>query len=456
MWRLDPVGRKVRPVDVITSKEVRTYTCMVVSADDQIVYCGTTTGDIIAISSVKKTMINQGPAKGSCPRCGVQSIALVGEQLIVGSGDGELMVMDRHTFVPTMVQSVLGGVTSIAMDSAGEFFFAGTDKSNVYLVQFDGLVAELKTTAHSEPVNDIIFPRSYSDLFATCAGSDIRIWHSGTLSELLRVQVPNQVCNCISFMPKGDAIVSGWNDGKIRSFLPQSGGLQFVINEAHRLTGVGNSSGGVMPSNGVTSICPSNDGKRLISGGADGQVRVWAISKGTQVMIASMKEHKGPVYAIAIKADDTECVSASADGSCITWSLTDAAPFVRINALFAANFFKCVAYHPDESQLITCGTDRKITYWDVMNMSAIRIVDGSETADVNSLHINADGRFFVSGGADKKVNLWNYDEGSKYFEGLGHSGAVNAVRISPDEQRIISVGTEGGIYVWKIPESFTA
>jgi len=75
---------------------------------------------------------------------------------------------------------------------------------------------------------------------------------------------------------------------------------------------------------------------------------------------------------------------------------------------------------------------------------------------VNSLHINADGRFFVSGGADKKVNLWNYDEGSKYFEGLGHSGAVNAVRISPDEQRIISVGTEGGIYVWKIPESFTA
>lgn len=130
---------------------------------------------------------------------------------------------------------------------------------------------------------------------------------------------------------------------------------------------------------------PSNDGKRLLSGGADGQVRVWAISKGTQVMIASMKEHKGPVYAISIKvrrrppakshadmsnavpdatdlvpesfvllacslrcaqADDTECVSASADGSCITWSLTDAAPFVRVNALFAANFFKSVVYHP--------------------------------------------------------------------------------------------------------------
>jgi WD40 repeat protein len=199
-------------------------------------------------------------------------------------------------------------------------------------------------------------------------------------------------------------------------------------------------------------VCPSTNGQRLISGGADGQVRVWAISKGTQVMIANMKEHKGPVFSISVKQDDTECVSASADGSCITWSLSDERPFVRINALFAANFFKAILYHPDESQLITCGTDRKISYWDVLNMNTIRIIDGSELAEVNALHINGDGRFFASGGGDKRVNLWNYDEGSKYFEGIGHSGAVQALQISPDEQRIVSVGTEGGIFLWKVPE----
>jgi len=440
---------------------VRTYTCIAVSEDDSILYCGTTTGDVLAISADKKQIITSGPPKGYTPQSGVQSICMVPyvdemtgmtkEEILVGSGDGELMIIDPVSFMPKTTQKVLGSVTSIAMDTHGEFFFAGTDKSNIYLVQYKDLMAELKNTGHAEMVNDVVYPIGYSELFATCAGSDIRIWHADTLSELLRVQVPNQECNCISFLPRGDGIVSGWNDGKIRCFAPQSGSLLFVINEAHRLTGVGNSSGGVVPTNGVTSICPSNDCKRLLSGGADGQVRVWAISKGTQVMIASMKEHKGPVYAISIKADDTECVSASADGSCITWSLTDQAPFVRINALFAANFFKSVAYHPDESQLLTCGTDRKITYWDVQNMNAIRIIDGSETAEVNSLHVNSDGKFFVSGGADKSVNLWNYDEGSKHYEGVGHSGVVNTVRISPDERSIISVGTEGGIFVWKIP-----
>ena len=456
MWTLDAVNRKVRPKQITTSKEVRTYTCIAISADDSTLYCGTSTGDVMVISAEKQTLICNGPKKGMCLGCGVQAICAKGDELLVGSGDGELMTLDLtdSSLKPKCVQKVLGAVSSIAMDSAGEFFFAGTEKSNMYLVQLDGLVAELKTTCHAEHINDVFYPRGYSELFATCAGSDIRIWHSQTLSELLRVQVPNCECNCIAFLPSGAAIISGWNDGKIRSFLPQSGGLQYVINEAHRLTGVGNSSGGVVPKNGVTSICPSNDCKRLLSGGADGQVRVWAISKGTQVMIASMKEHKGPVYAISIKADDSECVSASADGSCITWSLTDQHPFVRINALFAANFFKSVAYHPDESQLLTCGTDRKITYWDVLNMNAIRIIDGSDAADVNSLHVNHDGRFFVSGGADKKVNLWNYDEGSKYYVGEGHSGSVCKVRISPDEQRIISVGTEGGIFIWKVPGDF--
>ena len=45
MWSLDTEGRKVRPMEVSTSKEVRTYTCVAISDDDAILYCGTTTGD---------------------------------------------------------------------------------------------------------------------------------------------------------------------------------------------------------------------------------------------------------------------------------------------------------------------------------------------------------------------------------------------------------------------------
>ena len=40
-------------------------------------------------------------------------------------------------------------------------------------------------------------------------------------------------CFALSFMHDGKSIVSGWSDGQIRTFLPQSGKLFYVINNAH-------------------------------------------------------------------------------------------------------------------------------------------------------------------------------------------------------------------------------
>ena len=34
--------------------------------------------------------------------------------------------------------------------------------------------------------------------------------------------------------------------------------------------------------------------------------------------------------------------------------------------------------------------------------------------------------------------------------GKGHSGPVTAVKFSPDEKRVVSVGAEGGIFIWKL------
>jgi WD40 repeat protein len=50
-------------------------------------------------------------------------------------------------------------------------------------------------------------------------------------------------------------------------------------------------------------------------------------------------------------------VSASSDGSCIIWDLTACR---RRQSLFANTFFLAVVYHPDESQIVTAGTDRKV------------------------------------------------------------------------------------------------
>lgn len=81
------------------------------------------------------------------------------------------------------------------------------------------------------------------------------------------------------------------------------------------------------------------------------------------------------------------------------------------------------------------------------------MLDGSQTDEVNTLAITAEGEHFVSGGQDKTVKLWSYDEGISYYQGTGHSGAITKIAIAPNQKFIVSVGTEGAIFMWHTPEA---
>jgi WD domain, G-beta repeat len=157
-------------------------------------------------------------------------------------------------------------------------------------------------------------------------------------------------------------------------------------------------------------------------------------------------------------------------------------------------------------QAVTTGSDRKLAYWDVYDGSAVRVVDASASAGCCDACVDPDGEVIVSGGADKLVQerallalslvhmilqqrplfrwpavtpasllmlssaqtsrsstmllltntltehalqVWGYDQGFCYYTGVGHSGAVTRVRVSPDKLFIVSVGTEGGVFVWR-------
>lgn len=59
------------------------------------------------------------------------------------------------------------------------------------------------------------------------------------------------------------------------------------------------------------------------------------------------------------------------------------------------------------------------------------MLDGAEEGDINTLAITKSGDHFVSGGGDKLVKLWGYDDGMCYYNGIGHSGAIIKMVISP-------------------------
>lgn len=70
---------------------------------------------------------------------------------------------------------------------------------------------------------------------------------------------------------------------------------------------------------------------------------------------------------------------------------------------------------------------------------------------IMSIDVEPAGETFVTGGLDRIVKVWLYDEGDCIASGAGHAGQINKIKVSPDRERIISVGSEGAIFIWSMP-----
>lgn len=455
VWQVDFGLPKLHAMDAKLGSVRRVVTSITITDDDRIAYCGTSTGDIIKTTIDRNEILSFKEPDVQVPQMvgisshrfslGVKALVCVRNpatgnyNVLVGAGDGSLSFMNPSlVLVAGYKTDLMGGITSIAPHPKGDKFIIGTAECNRYEVSKDLIQSELKSSCHNGSITDVAFPEGCPDLVVTSSLGDIRIWNTRSRQELLRIKVPNVECLSLVVTPSGASILSGWDDGKIRAFYPETGRMKFVIPDAH--------------TEKVTAVAVAdNDARspwRIVSGGAEGRVRVWKVTSSHQAMLASLKEHRGPINCIRINQDSTQCISASADGSCIVWDLTK---YTRLNALFESNVFESVLYHPDESQMLTCGSNHKITYWDSADCQAIRVIDGGEDM-MSSLDIMLSGEFFVSGSKDKQLKVWHYDDGLTVAAGRGHSGDIKAVKISPDQKSIVSVGSSGEIIFWEMPD----
>ncbi|XP_002736733.1 cilia- and flagella-associated protein 52-like [Saccoglossus kowalevskii] len=433
-WKLDLSNRKIRPTDVRMGQLKRIVKCIEIDEADEFIYCGTTSGDILKVGVNTCIMAEYGPVKEKFS-LGIMAIGLLkSEEIIVGAGDGTVALV-RKTLKRKKISKVTGGVTSIALRGLGHQFFVGTSLAELYQCNLGEFTFDLVKTCHYSDVLDVTFPAGASQLFATCSKNDIRIWSTTTGAERLRITVPNLTCNGIDIMENGSSIVSAWDDGKIRAFYPESGKLMYVIHDAHN--------------KGVTALATTSDCRRIVSGGSEGQLRIWDIHEKEQKLVTAMKEHKGKVACIRLRKTVAECVSASEDGTCIIWDLQN---FLRKQVIFANTLFKCVCYHPEEFQIVTSGSDRKIGYWETFDGSQIRELDGAQSGAINGMDISSNGKNFVTGGDDKIIKLWGYNEGAVTHVGMGHSGSITRVKICPCLNYIVSVSADGAILIWRYPD----
>ncbi|MBN9122326.1 MAG: sigma-70 family RNA polymerase sigma factor [Planctomycetes bacterium] len=153
---------------------------------------------------------------------------------------------------------------------------------------------------------------------------------------------------------------------------------------------------------GVRDAVFSPDGKRIVSGGTDGTVRMWDTDTGKELW--GWKQSRD-VLAVAFLPDGKRAVSGDAEGT--------------------------------------------IRVWDAETGKELKQLTG-HIGGVDALAVGPNGRL-VSAGADKTVRVWDAEAGKELRCFRGHTAAVRTVAVSPDGKTVLSGGEDNAARLWAMP-----
>jgi WD40 repeat protein len=172
----------------------------------------------------------------------------------------------------------------------------------------------------------------------------------------------------------------------------------------------------------VNTAVFSPDDRYILSGGKAEPLRLWSASTGDLVRTLATKDN---VTAAAFSPDGRYVLTGSDpfwDKNVHNLKLRDVATGKQIRAISA---------HLVERRSAT-------EKW-------------TEAVRVTSIAFSQDGRWFLTGGADANMKLWEAATGREIRNFAGHSGySVDSVGFSPDGKRAISSGDDGTIRIWDV------
>ena len=244
-------------------------------------------------------------------------------------------------------------------------------------------------------------------------------------------------------------------------------------------------------SDAVNCVAISADGQTLVSGSADGTIRIWNLNTGTQ--LRTLEAHSDAVNCLAIAPDGQTFASGSSDKNIKIWNLHTGKEVRKLGGWFPAHSdsIDCLAIAPNGQTLVSGSRDHTIKVWNLANgqeigklsqnlwgvYSVALTPDGQAIASdcldhtiklcrwdtevllqtfvdhsnwIWTIAISPNGQILASGSEDCTVKFWNLKTGKLLHTLREHNKPVHSVSFSPDGQILVSGSYDNTIKLWNV------
>ncbi|XP_078316008.1 WD repeat-containing protein 62-like isoform X5 [Crassostrea virginica] len=258
--------------------------------------------------------------------------------------------------------------------------------------------------------------------------------------------------------------------------------------------------------NGIRSIGISPDGRHLASGDRIGNVRVHDLMNMQEIMkieahdqeilcvqysdlptgpqllasasrdrlihvfdveqryglLQTLDDHSSSVTAIKFTENDGQIkmLSSSADKSVLFRNAQTTPSFQFVLAsqhVVGNNSLYDMDIEPSQKFVATACQDRNIRIYNIKSAKQKQCYKGAvgDSGVLLKLQLDPSGQYAVTSCTDKSLCLLDFKTGDLLATMFGHSELATGVKFMPDLKRLVSVSSDGCIFVWRLPPELT-
>jgi WD40 repeat protein len=291
----------------------------------------------------------------------------------------------------------------LAVDPAVKFVLLGFSNGSVCVFPSDQrVVSVFSHPVHKKTITGAAFLPGGKLFVTVSTDGNLKVWETDAALKYLKemedkkgdakpeVPKPKETIpahsglgvNCVAVSPDGKTIATGAVDGTIK--------LWDAITYKQFASLAGAHGGG------VKTVQFSPDSKVLASGGGDKIAKLWDATLEKPTVTRKLEGHEGPVNAVAFSPDGKQLAVgtgvAKKSGVVHVWDATTGKLAFKLEG--HEDVVTCVVFHPKTEHLASGGADKKIRIWELKEKMTQYTDEHSEP--LRSLVIGPDGERFGS------------------------------------------------------------